>query len=488
MSVQIFLLGKILGIEDFLFTATAARTDDERALVGRSHWVTLLSEVLPRALLAELRLAKVLLGASGGGQFLLLLPEESRGAANEFLSAAAAEIDSLSHGALRLIWASTENLGEWPIVRRRLSEEIERLRNAPAAGANGDFWAAFDPALPDSEAANYFAEDLVVRLHETSVVGWSPEHPGRVLVGEGKHTWTLGASIDAIPFAGHAAPDDDPAHPADRRTLALRADGKPAWGVLRGDVDNFGIRLRRAETIEDHVQLSVIYKQFFAGELEVACSMPEFWRKVTLLYSGGDDFAVYGAWDALIVLATGIQRMFHRLSEEGLREYPGPEGKTISMALALAPELDAPLAEVYQDAGRRLEIAKSSEKDCFHLLGRTLPWRQMNYISELKDGLVRMVREFGCPASFLSDVAMFYKDTPRSREIPFERPWRIHRRLNRLVEGPREREFQKLRQQIFQELAGKSGGQRKLRPTGRAALEWARLTVDTPQNTTVNKV
>ena len=28
--------------------------------------------------------------------------------------------------------------------------------------------------------------------------------------------------------------------------------------------------------------------------------MPEFWRKVTVIYAGGDDFAVYGAWDALL--------------------------------------------------------------------------------------------------------------------------------------------------------------------------------------------
>lgn len=488
MSVQIFLLGKVLGIEEFLFSATAARTEDEWSLVGRSHWVTLLSEVLPRALLAELGLARVLLGASGGGQFLLVLPEESRGPAEEFLATAAAEIDRLSQGFLRLIWAATENLGEWPVVRRRLTDEIERRRHTPAANTAEGFWEPFSvPPLPE-EVDRYFAEDLVIRLRETNIIGWSPDTPGRVLIGVGKHTWPLGSSGDAIPFAGHSAPGDDPAFPADRRTLASRADGRPVWGVLRGDVDNFGVRLRRAESIEEHVQLSVIYKQFFAGELEVACSMPEFWRKVTVLYSGGDDFAVYGAWDALIQLATGIQRMFHRLSEEGLRDYPGPEGKTISMALALAPESDAPLAAVYQEAGRRLEIAKSSEKDCFHLLDRTLPWRQMTYTSELKDDLARMVREFGCPALFLSDVAAFYKETPRARDIPFEKPWRLHRRLNRLMEAPREREFQKLRNQVFQELAGKSGGQRKLRPTGRVALEWARLTVDIPPVATPSKV
>jgi len=32
--------------------------------------------------------------------------------------------------------------------------------------------------------------------------------------------------------------------------LAARATGLPTWGVLRGDVDNFDIRIRRAQTIE----------------------------------------------------------------------------------------------------------------------------------------------------------------------------------------------------------------------------------------------
>ncbi len=105
--------------------------------------------------------------------------------------------------------------------------------------------------------------------------------------------------------------------------------------MLRGDVDNFGIRIRRAQTIEEHIQLSVMYKQFFAGELEVLCSMPEFWRKVTVIYSGGDDFAVYGAWDALIGLAREMERLFHRFAEANLKDFAGPEGKTISMALAL---------------------------------------------------------------------------------------------------------------------------------------------------------
>jgi CRISPR/Cas system-associated protein Cas10 (large subunit of type III CRISPR-Cas system) len=34
--------------------------------------------------------------------------------------------------------------------------------------------------------------------------------------------------------------------------------------------------------------------------------MPEFWRRVSIIYSGGDDFAIYGSRDALIPLAREV--------------------------------------------------------------------------------------------------------------------------------------------------------------------------------------
>ena len=54
------------------------------------------------------------------------------------------------------------------------------------------------------------------------------------------------------------APADDGGSAADPATLARRAQGVPLWGVLRGDVDSFGVRLRRLNTIEEHVQVSVL--------------------------------------------------------------------------------------------------------------------------------------------------------------------------------------------------------------------------------------
>src|SRR5277367_5770154 len=130
MSVQIFLQGKLLGIDEFLLAPS--EQDHDQVFTGRSHWIALLSEALPRALLAELGLAKILLGSSGGGQFLLVLPEEVRAPAEAFLQAAAAEIGALSGGVLKLLWSITENLGDWSDVRRRLQTEMDRRRGAPA--------------------------------------------------------------------------------------------------------------------------------------------------------------------------------------------------------------------------------------------------------------------------------------------------------------------------------------------------------------------
>src|SRR5689334_655803 len=125
MSEQILLQGKILGTEEFLLAGPAegrpARSAGEDLLAGRSQWITLLCEVLPRALLAELGLARILLGSSGGGQFLIVLPGEQREPAENFLAAAARQIAEMSSGIVRLVWGVTDNLGDWSVIRRRMN-------------------------------------------------------------------------------------------------------------------------------------------------------------------------------------------------------------------------------------------------------------------------------------------------------------------------------------------------------------------------------
>lgn len=486
--MQIFLQGKLVGIEEFLLSP--ATTDPDQVFLGRSHWVSLLCEVLPRALLAELGLARVLLGSSGGGQFLVVLPEESREASEALLQSAAKEIAGLSGGIVKLVWAITENLGDWSDVRKRLNEALEQARNAPGF--------SYDAGESSPGAEEYFSQVLGWKLREAASAGWSPESPGKILLGEGKHIWNLGndtqTGADNLPFARHTALDDSLTQPAPTALLASRSEGLPTWGVLRGDVDHFGIRIRRAQSIEEHIQLSVMYKQFFAGELEVQCSLPDYFRKVTVIYSAGDDFALYGSWDALIGLAREMERIFHRFAEANLKDFTGLEGKTITLALALAPATDASLGAVFEEAGRRLEAAKSAGNDSFWMLGRTLEWKQFSEAAQLKDLLLRMISDFGCSPQYLRDLCGIYRETQskmsrrQARRSGGERPWRYHRRLGRILSDARPAggavthqargEYQKARTELIKDLIGRSAVTVKLRPAGRVALEWARLSAE----------
>lgn len=475
MLVQILLQGRLFGSDQFF----VAGSPDESELMGRAYWVALLSEVLPRALIAELNLSKMLLGSSGSEQFLVVLPSELRTQVEDFQNAARRAVRQMSGSHLDLLWAITENLGDWAVVRKRLNEEMQRRRGTPLAETG-----PVDASDAGEIDTGYF-RDLGARLRDASSLGWWPDSPARIAIGKGKHTWAIGSgpgvALDAIPVARHTALSDDGHHLASVAVLAARAEGAQVWGVLRGDVDNFAIRIRRLHTIEEHVQLSVLYQQFFAGELEVLCSMGEFWRKVTLLYAGGDDFAVYGAWDALIAFGRELQRVFQRFAEEHLKEFPGPEGKTITMALSLAPREETSLAVIYERAGQKLQLAKSIDKDCFHLLGRTLEWQQLSDAAELKDDLTGMVNDHGIRPEYIRDLCAIYRETRRtaapgekmSRRT--ERPWRFHRRINRILGSGRSRDFQKARNSLVTGLVGKNPTNLKLRPSGRVALEWARL-------------
>jgi CRISPR-associated protein Csm1 len=481
MSEQILLQGKILGIEEFLLSRPGGgpvRSNGEELLAGRSQWITLLCEVLPRALLAEFGLARVLLGSSGGGQFLLVLPGESRQAAEEFLGNAGSQISGLSGGCLKLLWSVTENLGDWAVVRKRLNEELQHKRATPLASGGTEAFQPLAAAVP-ADVDAYFSKELGLNVREAAAIGWSPDTPGMVHPGSGKHVWdlTTNLSLEGITLARHAAPSEDGRSAATVATLARRAQGRSLWGVLRGDVDGFGVRLRRLTTIEEHVQLSVLYKQFFAGELEVLCSMPEFWRKITILYSGGDDFAVYGSWDALLPLAREMQRLFHRFTEENLKDFPGPEGKTITMAVALAPEMHYPITSVYEEAGRNLELAKTADKDCIYALGRILEWKQLADAAELKDTVTRLAADYRLSRHFLMELRGFYQSQAFGggpEEGP-ARTWRFQRRMTRILSGTRDREFQKLRAHLTNEIVGRKSAEVKLRPAGLVALEWARL-------------
>ena len=391
MSWQIFLQAQLEGIESFLCAGDPAV---QRRLID-AYSVT-----APAQFLADRGLSPILLGSSGGGQFLLVLPDAERAAAAEYFEALKEKVSTESRGRLRLLWAMTENLGTWQRIRERLNAELKAQAGRLATAES------FQPFVP--------------------IPNCSEDRPG--------------------------AP------------------------VLRGDVDLFRQRIERAETIESYVSCSVLYRQFFEGEVTRLAE-----GRVEVLYLGGDDFGVCGDWRVLIDFGMELHRLFDRFIEENLTAAPGPEAKTLSLALAL-PEPDERLSAVWARCGDLLADAKVITRNGFHLFGRTLEWKEAPEAAAIKDHAVRLIREFGCSTQFLHELRSFYPEqelTGRKRVRKADRPWRFYRRLALMLDPQerraRSREFEKVKEALAREIIGKNIGQARLRPTGRVALDWAQL-------------
>ena len=486
MSLQVFLQAQISGTEEFLAAQSSGHQETMADLLGRCAWLTLIGEVLPRALLAELKLSPLLLGSASAEQFLLVLAEEDVQRANEFLARGADEIAKVSSNALRLVWASTENLGAWPIARKRLDDALLAKTVAPLAASTADISQAFAPFISTaSEQDDSYFETLAQGLPTAKKVGWSPENPAHLLWDSGQYSWTLkdqsSPDDDAILFPRRFAVDDDHGHPTALPQLAQRASGSHKWGILRGDVDHFDLQLRRVNSIEEHIHLSVMFKEFFAGELALLCTLPDFWRKVSILYRGGEDFAVIGAWDALVPLARELQRLFEKFVEQNTLVSPNLEARSISMGMAIAPDPSSNAGAVFQQAGIELQAAKASEVGGFRLFGRTLEWKRLADAEELKSSLMRLVRDFRFSPDYVHDLASVYRESfsaraqRRGKASKIDKPWRTFMRLSTVVPQGRGKELNNVRNAVITNLVGKKTAGLKLRPSGRVGLEWARL-------------
>jgi CRISPR-associated protein Csm1 len=483
MSLQVFLQAQLLGSESFLNFISLQQDDAESDLAGRCAWLSLIGEVLPRALLAELKLSRMLLGSSSADQFLLVLGEEDTPRANEFLTRAAKAIADVSGNTLRLVWATTENLGAWAVVRKRIDDALQAKISCPLPEGQEAVFAPFAQVEPIHEQSPF--ADFSKGLAAAKSVGWTQESPVLLAWDAGTYAWPLreqsSVEEDGILFPRRFAMNDDDSAPANLAEIAKRAEGTGRWGILRGDVDHFELQLRRATSVEEHIHFSALFKEFFAGELAVLCALPDFWRKISILYRGGDDFAVIGSWDALIQLAREIQRVFEKFVEQHLSSLPGVEAKSISMAIAIAPDVETQPSAVFAEAGVELRNTKSAELGSIHLFGRTLEWKRLADAEELKGNLVRLVRDFRFPAAYLNDLASVYRESfsaralRRNKAVRADKPWRTYMRLSRVIPQTRGKESNNLRNAVITNLIGKRTAGLKLRPSARVGLEWARL-------------
>jgi CRISPR-associated protein Csm1 len=146
-------------------------------------------------------------------------------------------------------------------------------------------------------------------------------------------------------------------HIRDLDVMARDAEGVKWVGVLRMDVDNLGAVISQwqpARALAGTSALSSAMDFFFNGRLNELMRDEATVKKqgetrlaAYIIYAGGDDLFIVGAWDKLVRLAERIQAEF--------REYTNNPNLTISAGISLMDRPKFPLASAAREAKKALD-------------------------------------------------------------------------------------------------------------------------------------
>jgi len=215
---------------------------------------------------------------------------------------------------------------------------------------------------------------------------------------------------------------------ADFSDLAEASQGVKWLGVLRMDVDSLGDVFKGGlgdqATISRMSTLSESLRLFFEGYVPRLCQRynPVACRqdvgattqgekdRLYLIYAGGDDLFVVGAWSALPELAQQIRDDFRR--------FVGGNHVTLSGGIAIEHQ-KYPLYQLANDAKHALDdeakelkrkvSGREVKKDALCFLRTTMGWEQFECIAGWKDELLKMLKPDGdttaLPRAFLTRLA-----------------------------------------------------------------------------------
>lgn len=199
--------------------------------------------------------------------------------------------------------------------------------------------------------------------------------------------------------------------------MAYFETGTQKLGVLKMDVDNLGKifsdglpdkvefinekgdkEYYSLRTISRIASISRSIKWFFEGYMNTLLSLPEYKDKLYVVFSGGDDFFVVGAWNSVFEFSLKVRQEF----DEFVCHHPGI---TLSAALLVVDE-KYPVSRFAQIAEDRLHDAKynSPEKNSINVFDTVISWKDFVEAKNLKNKLVDLIKNYSVNRAILEKI------------------------------------------------------------------------------------
>ncbi len=254
--------------------------------------------------------------------------------------------------------------------------------------------------------------------------------------------------------------------------FAGKRTGTPKLGVLKMDIDNLGNSFRSGirdengkSSILHTAALSRAMEWFFEGHINVLldtklidwftksyCEENEklahyknlldsaeesFRDNIYVIFSGGDDCLMVGAWDLILEFGKLIRDEFDRFT-----------GGTLTLSagvVMVGPKF--PVSRFAVLAEEALGVAKASGKNCIQVFGQVLTWDDFDKARELRSNLYYLVTKPEDRESrailwkvqkSISGYIKVMKDIQNQRSIYLPRLWRLYHYLREVKKGNKE--------------------------------------------------
>ena len=489
MNESAFLLvgGDLSGIQDFIYSVTSEKA--LKGLRGRSFYLQLLSESVAKMILRDFNIPESNLLYSGGGHFNLLLP---------FTKDAEKKLDTIRElvdrilfnahdGKLAVIigwhpvkWLDFINFGNlWDQLGYFLTKG--KRRKFSGLFSTGDAFKVFEPFEKGGEMkACEVCSDEIEREGQCSLcrsfaslsLDLANNKAIRVIPIKPKYfdkkpsDWSnvleaLGYSysfvkgkdksafvINSTNFLGiyrgfKFIARNTPKKGEDVMTLediASEACGIKKWGILRADVDNLGKIFKEGlgedKTISRVCMLSYMLSLYFSARVNELAK--DFGKKIYVVYSGGDDLLILGAWSILPKIAQRIYDDFRKFTCHNL---------TLSGGIYIAPSKKFPVYQAASEAGEAVKKAKEYQKNKITFLNKAIPWEDMASVHDMAEKIRKLLEDYeknSIPRSLLSVLYAGWqeKDLAEKKKISMPRLWRVFYAFKKLMKGYKEEDEQ----------------------------------------------
>ena len=200
-------------------------------------------------------------------------------------------------------------------------------------------------------------------------------------------------------------------------SAANHAPGITRWGVLGMDADNAGRWFRTGlgeySSLSRAASLSFGLSLFFQGWLPQLAGN-DLRGRISIVYSGGDDLFVAGAWDALLEFALRVHDSFSEFAG-------GNPHLTLSGGIAIVdagypPALASRLASQAAEAAKSFVHAQGAEKNAITCLGRTGGWPALVETKANAERLAEWCRQGRVAKSLLRVVMQLAHEVALARQ------------------------------------------------------------------------